>query len=160
VIDAVTTNQQVPFLICFERTLSTSTSVDQAMQSCASFIRNNYHDIKWVIFIFFGFFYIKLKSANFANFLIILLKFFSLLGNFLAVFFNKKFKSDNFGNFQMSFKIFFSLFFSFLGAATTVKRASSCNGKRPTERWMPRYCELLWDSVKFISQLIFMYTFI
>ena len=45
VIDVVKVKQAIPFIICFERALSTS-HVDQAMHHCSGFIRNNYHEIK------------------------------------------------------------------------------------------------------------------
>lgn len=45
VIDVVKVKQAIPFIICLERAL-TSSSVEQAMHHCTGFIRNNYHEIK------------------------------------------------------------------------------------------------------------------
>jgi interferon gamma-inducible protein 30 len=45
VIDEVKVKQAIPFIICFERALSSS-HVEQAMHHCSGFIRNNYHQIK------------------------------------------------------------------------------------------------------------------
>ncbi|KAI1702146.1 gamma interferon inducible lysosomal thiol reductase (GILT) domain-containing protein [Ditylenchus destructor] len=42
----VTTEQAIPFIVCFERQLSAHHTVDSALHHCSGFIRNNFRQIK------------------------------------------------------------------------------------------------------------------
>lgn len=46
VIDVVKVKQAIPFVICFERQLSTFPQVEQAMHHCSTFISNAYREIR------------------------------------------------------------------------------------------------------------------
>jgi len=46
VIDEVDNTQAVPFIICFERSLSANSPVEQAMHHCSGFVRDKYRQIK------------------------------------------------------------------------------------------------------------------
>ncbi|CAK5029200.1 unnamed protein product [Meloidogyne enterolobii] len=46
VISEVSVSQSVQFTICFERSLSADSPVEQAMHTCSSFIRERYRQIK------------------------------------------------------------------------------------------------------------------
>jgi hypothetical protein len=45
-IDIVKTKQAIPFIVCFERQLTTYPQVEQAMHHCSTFIRNDYREIR------------------------------------------------------------------------------------------------------------------
>uniref|UniRef100_A0A915DMG7 Saposin A-type domain-containing protein n=1 Tax=Ditylenchus dipsaci TaxID=166011 RepID=A0A915DMG7_9BILA len=46
VLDQVSMSVAIPFIVCFERSLSSHQTVDQAMHHCSGFIRNTYRQIK------------------------------------------------------------------------------------------------------------------
>jgi interferon gamma-inducible protein 30 len=46
VIDVVKIKLAIPFIVCFERQLTTYPQVDQAMHHCSTFIRNDYREIR------------------------------------------------------------------------------------------------------------------
>jgi len=46
VIDVVKVKKAIPFIVCFERQLTTFSQVDQALHHCSTFIRNDYREIR------------------------------------------------------------------------------------------------------------------
>lgn len=46
VLDEVSNDQAINFIICFERQLSSHQTVDHGFHHCAGFIRNNFRQIK------------------------------------------------------------------------------------------------------------------
>jgi hypothetical protein len=46
VLDEVSTDQAISFIICLERQLSQRHSVDHAFHHCSGFIRNNFRSVK------------------------------------------------------------------------------------------------------------------